>query len=127
MKLKGKLAFAVLTVGVAFVLILVSGCLEPRCVSECVHDKTPFKDAEREMCLASSSGNDLEYWIDGARSTAGCHWHLEHVKCQGNGCLYKCKETEALWQLVGDGKAITMKKDVKGTTLPQEYHFEETR
>lgn len=151
MKLRNKHVFVALVAGAAFALILVSGCgtedigVKPplkdserevcfasssgriQCVSECVHDKPPLRDVEREMCLASSSGDDLEYWIDGERSTAGCHWHLEHVKCQRIGCLYKCRETEILWRLAKGGKIITMVKDAYGTksNLPQEYHFVE--
>ncbi len=123
MKLNKKYVFFVIAVGVAFTPILFIG--HGRCVSEIVHERTVLKDNEREMCLAASSGNDLEYWLEGERSTDGCHWHLEHVKCQWSGCLYKCKEIETLWRLSKDGKVITMKKDVKGTNsnLPQEYHF----
>lgn len=123
MKLNKKLMFAVLGVGIAFALIML--VWHGRCVSEIVQEKSMFKDSEREMCLASSLGRDLEYWIDGERSTDGCHWNLEHVTCQGGGCLYNCKETEVLWHLVRDGKAIKMVKDVKGTSsnLPQEYHY----
>lgn len=117
MKLNKKLVFAAVAVGV-----LVPGCV---CVSESVHGKPPLTDVEREMCLSSSSGNDLEYWIEGERSTPGCHWHLEHIKCKSDGCLYKCKETEMLWRIAKDGQSIIMEKDVKGTgsNLPLEYHF----
>ena len=122
MKLNKKLVFAAVAAGVA--MVLVPGCA---CVSESVHGKPPLTDSEREMCLASSLGKDLEYWIEGERSTAGCHWHLKHVKCQPSGCLYKCQETEMLWRLAKDGKTITMVKDVNGTNsrFPQEYHFAE--
>ena len=115
--------FAVLGVGVVFALILLVG--RDRCVSEIMHEKSVLKDSEREMCLASAFEKDLEYWIDGERLTDGCHWHLEHVKCQRGECLYKCKETEVLWHLVRDGKAIKMVKDVKGTSsnLPQKYRY----
>ena len=125
MKLETKHLFAMLAVVVAFALVLLFG--QYRCVSEIMRDKPVLRDVEREMCLTSSSGSDLEYWIDGERSTDGCHWCLEHVKCQRSGCLYKCKETEILWRLAKDGKTITMEKDVRGTNsnLPQQYHFVE--
>ena len=123
MKMKNKHVFFILVVGVTIALIMP--VWHGRCVSEIVRDESMFKDCEREMCLALSFGKDLEYWIDGERSTDGCHWHLEHVKCQSGDCLYKCKETEVLWHLVRDGKAIKMVKDVKGTSssLPQEYRY----
>ena len=123
--MKSKLMFAAMAVVVAVALILFPE--NGRCVSESLREKSLLKDAEREVCIALSSGNDLEYWIDGERSTAGCHWHLEHVKCQNGGCLYKCRETEAYWRLFKDGETIKMKKDVKGTNLPLEYHFADVR
>ena len=121
MKLRTKLVFAAMVVVVAVVMMLFWP--NGRCVSESLRGKSLLKDADREVCIAMSSGNDLEYWIDGERSTAGCHWHLEHIKCQKDECLYRCRETEAFWRLSKDGKAVKMKKDVKGATLPLEYHF----
>ena len=122
MKVNRKSIFSAMVAGVA--TVLVSGCA---CVSESVYGKSPLVDSDREMCLASSSGKDLEYWIDGNRLTEGCHWHLEHVKCQMGVCLYRCKETEAFWWLSKDGGSIKMKKDVKGTNFPQEYKFASAR
>lgn len=123
MRLNKRLIFAVLVTGVA--LALLAPVLLGRCVSEIVRDKPELTDIEQEMCLTASSGNDLEYWIAGERTTDGCHWHLEHVKCQWRGCLYRCKENEILWRLSKDGNAIIMKKDVKGTNsnLPKQYRF----
>ena len=112
-------------------LAIVSGCVHipgsdtSRCMSERVRGYVSLKDVEREMCLAASSGSDLEYWIAGERLTPGCDWHLKHLECQLGRCLYRCRETEALWQLSADDVAFLMEKVVEGTTLPQTYRFEE--
>ncbi len=112
-------------------LAIVVGCVHipdsgtSRCLSERVRDSPPLKDVEREMCLAAPSGSDLEYWIDGERLTPGCDWHLTHLECQLGSCLYRCRETEALWRLSNDGNAVMMTKVVEGTTLQQTYRFEE--
>lgn len=119
-------------------LILLAGCAsvssggkdqskdgeQGKCVSYSLSGKAPLKDCENEKCIAVSSGRDIAYWIDGERSTPGCNWHLKHVECQSEGCLYRCVETEALWLLSRSDTIVEMEKKVKGTTLPNKYRFE---
>ena len=128
MEKRRKVVTAVAVAVAALILIVLFVCagMVP-CVSGMVQGRHTFRDREREMCLAVSTGRDMEYWIDGYKSTPGCRWRLEHVKCERGGCLYKCAETEAWWRLAGDGGTVTMQKDVHRTnsTLPQEYHFVE--
>ena len=136
----GKVVTAAAVAVAALILIVHYGCAwmaqgrhpfprptAPACVSGMVQGRHTFRDREREMCLAASTGKDMEYWIDGYKTTPGCHWRLEHVKCERGSCLYKCVETEVWWRLVGDGGTVTMQKDVRRTnsTLTQEYHFVE--
>ena len=122
MNTKTKKAIAVVSALVAVCLLFVFAT--PKCVSEAIGAGTLLKDSEREMCLAASSGKNLEYWIDGERSTPGSNWHLEHVECRWSTCLYRCRETEALWRLSSSGKFVEMEKADKSATLPQKYRFE---
>ena len=96
-----------------------------RCVSKCVTADSPLREFDRQMCLAASSGKDLEYWIDGERETPGCHWHLTHMKCQEDGCIYRCCETETLWHLTWQKNcSLKMSKTMENnSTLRQEYIF----
>lgn len=95
-----------------------------RCVSECVTADSPLREFDRQMCLAASSEKDLEYWIDGERETPGCHWHLTHVECQRGRCLYRCRETEALWFLSQQGNSnLKMTKSGKSSTFQRTYIF----
>lgn len=119
--MKTKMAMAVVSAWVAVFILIVFA--KPKCVSGALGAGILLKDSEREMCLAASSGKNLEYWIDGERSTPGCNWHLEHVECRRGSCLYRCRETEALWNLSRSGKVVEMEKVDKDTTLPQKYKF----
>ena len=94
-----------------------------KCVSRSVPDSLPLREINRQMGLAASSGKDLEYWIDGERTTPGCHWNLEHVECQKDGCLYRCRETEALWHLSWQKNSNLKMEKLGSSTLIQTYVF----
>ena len=97
-----------------------------RTCDECVSSElvaSPLRDLEHEMSLAALSGKDLEYWIDGEKETAGCHWHLTHVECQKDGCLYRCRETEALWHLSKQSNSSLKMEKLGDSTLPKIYVF----
>ena len=122
MKVKSKYAIWIVVVLVAMIL----GCvllLGEKCVSECVPHSEPLQESDRQMSLAASSGKDLEYWIDGERGTAGCHWHLTHIKCERGGCLYRCSETEAIWRLSRQKNSSLKMEKCGDSTLQQTYIF----
>ena len=93
------------------------------CVSERVSGSLLLRDFDRQISLTACSEISLEYWIDGERETPGCHWHLRHIECQENGCLYRCQETESLWQLSFLQNARLKMEKCGYSTLPQTYLF----
>lgn len=95
----------------------------PVCVAEMMGEHSELIEPERELVLCHTTGKNLEYWIKDESDTPGCHWHLEHRSCEKDGCLYRCKETEALWFLSAKKDGVCMEKRVRGTTLPQSYMF----
>ncbi len=100
---------------------------QPECVAEMIGEHAELTEPERELVLSHATGKNLEYWIKDESDTPGCHWHLEHLSCEKDGCHYKCKETEKKWILSGkkkvDGIAVGMVKLDPNSTLPQSYTF----
>ncbi len=93
------------------------------CVAEMIGEHSELIEPDRELVLSHAMGKNLEYWIKDESDTPGCHWHLEHRSCEKDGCLYRCKETEALWFLSAKKDGVCMEKKVRGTTLPLSYMF----
>lgn len=54
---------------------------------------------DKERVLLPSKNGTARYWIEDEEETAGSHWHLVHLKCNDNGCLFRCEENERLWLL----------------------------
>ena len=140
--MRRKTLGTVMTLAVAANLILFARCAsvssggkdqskdgeQGKCIAYSLSGKAQLKDYEQEKCMAVSSGRNIAYWIDGERSTPGCNWHLEHVKCEKGFCLYRCRETEALWHLSlfneQGNVRVVMEKDIgNDTTFPQKNIF----
>ena len=88
-----------------------------------------MQEPERGLRLVIQEDKNIWYWLDGEKSTPGCNWHLTHLDCKWDHCLYRCEETEALWMVRLRRDGLVMEKKSNTSTLPQCYvfHDETTR
>lgn len=88
-------------------------------------------DLNREIHLEISKGVESRYWIEDDSDADESCWHLEHVRCQPNGCLFRCRETAINWLLSiqnipGNNSSILMDKQQAGSNFPICYMFQKT-